>query len=119
MTTSLQHEIEHWEAELDRLAETSASESWLVEERRLAEAQYTLTAYRSRILPLFACRQQYDAIVAEEMIHLLDRLEDLRDDLFRTVHPVDSHEHVAETVAALRVLGHIAYRFDQTLEAAR
>lgn len=119
MTTSLQREIESWEAELDRIAETSASDGWLVEERRLTEAQYTLTAYRSRILPLFAFRRQYDAIVADEIIDLLDRLEDLRDDLFRTVHPADSHHHVAESVAALRALGHVAFRFDQTLETAR
>ncbi|MEV5965969.1 hypothetical protein AB0L70_29650 [Kribbella sp. NPDC051952] len=117
MTGTLQQEIDRWEAELSRIAESSASDDWFVEERRLAEARCTLTAYRGRILPTFT-NQPNDAIVADEITHLLDRLEDLRNDLFRTVHPPTSHQEIAETLAALRALTRVALRFDRTLENA-
>ena len=43
-------------------------------------------------------------IVADEIEHLVDHLEDLRNDLYRTVHPPTSHQQIAETIAALRAL---------------
>ena len=119
MTTTLQQEIERWEAELAQIAETSASEDWPVDERRLAEAQYTIAAYRGRILPLFTSRQPHQAIVTDEITHLVDRLEDLRNDLFRTVHPPTSHQEIAETLAALRALTQVALRFEGSLHDVR
>jgi hypothetical protein len=118
VTTSLQQEIERWEAELDRIAENSASDDWFLEERRFAEAQHTITAYRSRILPALTSRQPHDAIIAHEIEHLIDHLEDLRNDLYRTVHPPTSHQEIAETVAALHALARVALRFDRTPQAA-
>jgi hypothetical protein len=112
--TTLRQEIDRWEAELDNIAETSQADNWFLQERRLAEAQHTLAAFRGHILPLLTARQPYDVIVGDEIEHLLDGLEDLRNDLFRTVHPNDSHRKVAETVAALRALGRVALRFEQT-----
>jgi hypothetical protein len=118
MTTSLQQEIERWEAELARIAESSASENWLLEERRFAEAQHTITAYRGRILPNLSHQQPHDAIIAHEIEHLIDHLEDLRNDLYRTVHPPTSHQQIAETLAALRALARVALRFERTLQDA-
>jgi len=116
MTTPLQQEIERWEAQLDDIADTSASDDWFLEERRLAEAQRTIIMYRGRILPLLT--KPDDRIVAAEIEHLVDRLEDLSADLFRTVHPTTSHQEIAETVAALRAIARLALRLEQTLENA-
>jgi hypothetical protein len=105
--TTLRQEVDRWEADLSNLAETSASEGWFLEERRLAEAQHTLAAFRGHILPLLTVHPPYDAMVAE-IEHLLDGLEDDRNELFRTVHSSASHQRIAETVAALRALGRVA-----------
>ncbi|HET6985774.1 MAG TPA: hypothetical protein VFI00_04125 [Kribbella sp.] len=119
MTTSLQQEIERWEAELAGIAENSASDSWFVEERRFAEAQQTITAYRGRILPNIRHQQLHDAIIAQEIEHLVDYLEDLRNDLYRTVHPPTSHQQIAETIAALRALSRVALHFEQAPQSVR
>ena len=105
--TTLRQEIDRWEADLRNLAQTSSSDGWFLEERRLAEAQHTLVAFRGHILPLLIARPPYDAVVAE-FEHLLDDLEDDRNELFRTVHSSASHQRIAETVAALRALGRVA-----------
>jgi len=117
MSTALQQEIDRWEAQLGDIAETSQSDDWFLEERRLAEAQQTIITYRGRILPLLA--KPGDRFVATEIEHLVDRLEDLRNDLFRTVHPVSSHQEIAETLAALRALTQTALRLERTLEDAQ
>ncbi|WP_350275825.1 hypothetical protein [Kribbella sp. HUAS MG21] len=116
--STMRQEIDRWEADLANIAETSLADNWFLEERRLAEAQHTLAAFRGRILPLLTAQRPYDVIVVDEVEHLLDGLEDLRNDLFRTVHPADSHLKVAETVAALRALSRVALRFERTYEDA-
>lgn len=116
--STLRQEIDRWEADLANIAETSLTDNWFLEERRLAEAQHTLAAFRGRIRPLLDAQRPYDAIVVDEVEHLLDGLQDLRNDLFRTVHPTDSHLKVAETVAALRALSRVALRFERTYEDA-
>ncbi|MEU8223669.1 hypothetical protein [Kribbella sp. NPDC048915] len=116
--STLRAEVDQWERELQQIAESSLAENWFLEERRLAEAQYTLAAFRGRILPLLDAQRTYDAIVVDEIEHLLNRLEDLRNDLFNTVPTVQSHLEVAETVAALRALGQVALRFERTYEDA-
>lgn len=118
MTTTLQQEIERWEGDLERIAENSASDDWFLEERRFAEAQHTITAYRGRILPILT-EHPYDATVADEIEHLIDHLEDLRNDLYRTVHPPTSHQQIAETMAALRALCRVALRLEATPQAVR
>ena len=119
MTTTLQQEIERWEAELRSIAENSTSDNWFLEERRFAEAQHTIAAFRGRILPALTSGQPHDAILAHEIEHLVDRLEDLRNDLYRTVHPPMSHQQVAETIAALRALSNVVLRFEQTSQTVR
>jgi hypothetical protein len=107
--TTLRQEIDRWEDDLRNLAESSSSENWFLEERRLAEAQHTLVAFRGHILPLLTAQPPYDAVVAE-IEHLLDGLQDDRNDLFRTVHSSASHQQIAETMAALRALSRVALR---------
>ena len=119
MTTTLQQELERWEADLQGIADNSASDNWVLEERRFAEAQQTITAYRGRILPSFTHQRAHEALVADEIEHLVDHLEDLRNDLHHTVHPPTCHQEIAETIAALRALSRVALRFEQTLEDAR
>ena len=116
--STLRQEIDRWEADLDNIAEISLSDNWFLEERRLAEAQHTLVAFRAHILPTLAAQRPHDLIVVDEIEHLLDGLEDLRNDLFRTVHPTSSHREIAEAIAALRALSRVALRFEQTLESA-
>ncbi|TDW24394.1 hypothetical protein [Kribbella kalugense] len=116
MTTTLQQEIERWEAELRSIAENSTSDNWFLEERRFAEAQHTITAYRGHILPALANEQPHDAILAHEIEHHIDHLEDLRNDLYRTVHPPTSHQQVAETIAALRALSSVALRLERATQ---
>ena len=117
-TTTLQQEVERWETELQRIAENCTSDNWFLEERRFAEAQSTITAYRGHILPVLSHQESRDAIVAHEIEHLIDHLEDLRNDLYRTVHPSTSHQEVGETVAALRTLARVALRIEQSLQDA-
>ncbi|HEY4569398.1 MAG TPA: hypothetical protein VIH10_08025, partial [Kribbella sp.] len=116
MTTPLQQDIDRWEAELDRIAETSAAADWFVEERRLAEAQHTAAAFRNHILPALSTQQPQ---IAGQLSELIDRLEDLRDELFRTVHPPNCHQQTAETVAAVHALAHLALGLEQPLEHIR
>jgi hypothetical protein len=116
MTSALQREIEHWEAELDRIAENSVSDGWRPGERLLAQSQHTIAAYRGHILPSFTSRQWYDTIVADELTHLVDRLEDLRNDLLRSAG--DTHQQIAETLASVHTLAHLAIRFEQATAAA-
>ncbi|MFF0341456.1 hypothetical protein [Kribbella sp. NPDC004875] len=116
--TTLRQEIERWEADLAVIADTSLADNWFLEERRLAEAQHTIVAFRGRILPMITAEQPHDSIVADEIEHLVDALEDLRNDLFRTVHPAESHREIAESVAALRALSRVALRFERTYESA-
>lgn len=111
--TTLSQEIDRWEADLESIAETSANDSWFLEERRLAEAQHTLVAFRGRILPALTA-EPHDAAVAGELGRLLDELEDLRNELLRTVHPVESHRAIADTIVALRALTKLAARLEPT-----
>ncbi|MEU4191708.1 hypothetical protein AB0E69_07420 [Kribbella sp. NPDC026611] len=111
--TTLREQIDRWEADLETIAATSSSDEWVLEDRRLAEALHTLSAFRGRILPELTAEHPHDTILSDEIEHLVDRLQDLRDDLYRTVHPADSHREVAETVAALRALARVALRFEQ------
>jgi len=49
----------------------------------------------------------------------LERWEALRNDLFRTAHPGTSHQEIAETVAAVRALAHVALRSRRADEVLR
>ncbi|TCC21569.1 hypothetical protein [Kribbella sindirgiensis] len=114
--STLRQEIDRWEADLANITDTSSTDNWFLEERRLAEAQHTILAFRGRILPMLTATQSHNGVVADEIEHLLGRLEKLRDDLFGTVHPTESHREIAETVAALRALSRVALRFERTPE---
>ncbi|WP_329000919.1 hypothetical protein OHA18_41620 [Kribbella sp. NBC_00709] len=116
--TTLRQEIDRWEADLENIASTSQSDDWFLEEQRLTEALHTLTAFRGRIVPILTAEQPNDRIIVDEIEHLLDHLQDLRDHLYRTVHPPNCHQEVAETLAALRALSRVAARFEPTLEDA-
>jgi hypothetical protein len=116
--TTLRTEIDYWEADLRNIAEASQYNDWFLEERRLAEALHTISAFRERIIPMLTARQPQDRVIVAEIEQLVDALEILRDDLYRTVHPPNSYLQVAEKVAALRALGRVATSLDRTLEDA-
>jgi len=116
--TTLRAEFDRWQADLDNIADISQTDNWFLEERRLAEAQHTILAFRGRILPMLSAQQQHDTIIADEIEHLVDDLEDLRNDTFQAAHPRESHRQIAEAVATLRALTRVALRFERTLEDA-
>ncbi|HZX04650.1 hypothetical protein [Kribbella sp.] len=116
--TTLREEVDRWQADLEDIAETSQADSWFLEERRLVEAQHTLIAFRGRIIPALTAQRPGDRIVVDEIERLLDNLEDLRNHLYRTVHPADSHRRIAETIAALHALTRVAVHFEPTVQPA-
>ncbi|WP_432877257.1 hypothetical protein ACQPYH_28365 [Kribbella sp. CA-245084] len=116
--TTLREEIDRWEADLSNIAEASQYNDWFLEERRLAEALHTIAAFHQRIIPMLTALQPHDKVIVAEIEQLLDALELLRDDLYRTVHPPNSYLQVAEKVAALRALSRVAASLDRTFEDA-
>ena len=116
--TTLRAEVDRWEADLRNIAEASQYNDWFLEERRLAEALHTIAAFRERIIPTVTTQQPHDNVIVAEIEQLLNALEALRDDLYRTVHPPNSYLEVAEKVAALRALCRVATSLDRTLEDA-
>ena len=108
--TALREEVDRWEADLESIAEASQYNDWFLEERRLPEALHTTTAFRAHIVPALTSQQPPDKVIVTEIEQLLDALEVLRDDLYRTVHPPDSYLEVAQKVAALRSLTRVAAR---------
>jgi hypothetical protein len=108
--TALRAEVDRWEADLENIAEASQYNDWFLEERRLAEALHTITAFRAHIVPALTSQQPHDKVIVIEIEQLLDALEVLRDDLYRTVHPPDSYLEVAQKVATLRSLTRVAAR---------
>ncbi|MER7246901.1 hypothetical protein [Kribbella sp. NPDC000426] len=117
--TTLREEIDRWEADLENIAEASQCNDWFLEEQRLAEALHTITAFRERIVPTLTARQPHETVILAEIERLLDSLELLRDDLYRTVHPADSYLEVAEKVASLRTLVRVAASLTPSLEDAQ
>ncbi|MFK4084842.1 hypothetical protein ACI2LF_12070 [Kribbella sp. NPDC020789] len=105
---TLQDALERWQQELD---EISSSDNWRSQERRLVETQHTITSYRAHIFPLLTESHPYDVIVADEMTQLVNRLEELRTDLYSSA---SAHQEIGELLAALRALARVAARIDQS-----
>jgi len=112
MTTTLYDAVEHWRQELDQIAETSASDGWQAKELLLAQTRHTIGSYRSHILPQLTSRHPYDVILGDEIRQAVDRLDDLRIDLYSSR---SADQEVGELLAALQALARVAARFDETL----
>ncbi|MFI7065254.1 hypothetical protein ACIBL3_29965 [Kribbella sp. NPDC050124] len=115
-SASLQRELEQWEQSLRGVAD----EDFAVDPRPdqlMATIQATVTAYRSHILPaLTACRAgaaPADAVIADEVARIVDRLEEVRRELVAGGHLVGLQLRVYEALAGLRALTRVAVRIGQ------
>jgi hypothetical protein len=123
----MQAEIARWEKDLAALEEERTAEGWTDSERLLFTAQRTIATYRRQVLPLITANRAlpdsqapqaltgYGAILADEINQLVDRLDELSSELIRCGQTAELHLQTAETLAALRALGRVVLRFDETL----
>ncbi|GAB2605066.1 hypothetical protein [Kribbella endophytica] len=131
--TTLQLELARWENELETLENECTAEDWSRPERLMAAVRKTLAAYRRRILPRLkaehdlvlpalpdvaavAAVEAYDAIVEDELVQHVERLDDLRRELVRVGATAELELQIAESLAALRALTKVAVRFGRELE---
>lgn len=128
----MQAEITRWEKDLAALEEERTAEGWTDSERLLFTAQRTIATYRRQVLPLITANRApmppalpdsqapealtgYSAILADEINQLVDRLDELSSELIRCGQTAELHLQTAQTLAALRALGRVVLRFDETL----
>ena len=122
-TESLLREFDRWDEDLGRLEDECAADDWAQRERLMATAQKTVAAYRGRILPRLTAEQTpataYAHIVADQLTHAVDLLEDLQRELIRPGHDPQLELHIYETLAVIRALGTVVRRFHQFDQARR
>ena len=129
----LQAEIARWEKDLAALEEECTAQGWTEPERLLFTAQRTIATYRRQVLPRITAERalmlpalpdsrapealtEYNAIVADEINQLVDRLDELRRELIRFGQTAQLQLQAAETLAGLRALGRVVLRFSQEVE---
>jgi hypothetical protein len=135
MTTvaKLQAEIAAWERELAALEDECTAEGWTEPEKLLFALQRTVGAYRHRVLPRIVADRAlmlpalpdaeapealaaYSAIITEELVQLVDRMEELRLELIRFGQTAQLQLQAVEVLAAVRALGTVVLRFGQEVE---
>jgi len=129
----LQAEVARWEQDLAKLEEECTAEGWTEPERLLYTMQQTITSYQRRVLPRLTAERAlmlpalpdseapraltaYCAIVADELVQLVDRLQELRNELMRFGQTAQLQLQAAETLASLRALGTVVLRFGREVE---
>lgn len=125
---NLQTEIVRWEEDLAALEDECTAEGWTAPEKLLITLQRTVGTYlprivadRALILPAIpdteapAALTAYNAIITDEMVQLVDRLEELRLELVRYGQTAQLQLQAAATLAALRALGTVVLRIEQNL----
>ncbi|MFC5263188.1 hypothetical protein ACFPJ1_13830 [Kribbella qitaiheensis] len=125
----MQAEIARWEKDLAALEEERTAEGWTELERLLFTAQRTIATYRRQVLPRITAERaprrpaspdsqapealtEYDAILADEINRLVDRLDELRGELIRVGQTAQLQLQTAETLAGLRALGRVVLRLE-------
>ena len=129
----LQAEIARWEKDLAALEDQCSAEGWTEPEKLLFTLQRTAGTYRRRVLPRIAADRAlmlpaiphsqapealtaYSAIIADEMVRLVERLDELRMELIRYGQTAQLQLRAVETLAGLRALGRVVLRFGQEVE---
>jgi hypothetical protein len=130
---SLQAEIALWEQDLASLEDEYTAEGWTEPEKLLYTVQQTITTYQRRVLPRLTADRAlllpalpdseapqaltaYCAIVADELVQLVHRLQELRIELIRFGQSAPLQLQAAETLAGLRALGKVILRFGREVE---
>jgi hypothetical protein len=128
----LQAEIARWEKDLAALEDQCSAEGWTEPEKLLFTLQRTAGTYRRRVLLRIAADRAllpaipdsqapealtaYSAIIADEMVRLVERLDELRMELIRYGQTAQLQLRAVETLAGLRALGRVVLRFGQEIE---
>jgi hypothetical protein len=130
---NLQAEIAYWEADLAALEDECTAEGWTEPEKLLFTLHRTVGTYRRRVLPRIvadralmlpviadseapAALTAYNAIITEEIVQLVDRLEELRLELIRFGQTAQLQVQAVQILAAVRALGTVVLRFGQEVE---
>lgn len=130
---SLQSEVARWEQDLASLEDECTAQGWTEPEKLLYAVQHTITTYQRRVLPRVSADRAlllpalpdseapraltaYCAIVADELVQLVDRLQELRIELVRFGQTAQLQLQAAETLAGLRALGKVILRFGREVE---
>ncbi|WP_112237233.1 hypothetical protein [Kribbella monticola] len=130
---SLQAEIARWETDLAVLEEECTAEGWSEPEKLLFTLHRTVGTYRRRVLPRIvadgalmlpampdseapAALAAYHAIITDELVQLVDRMEELRLELIRFGQTAQLQLQAVEVLAAVRALGTVVLRFGQDVE---
>ena len=113
-TDSLLREFDRWDEDLGRLEEEGAAGDWAQRERLMVTAQRTVATYRGRILPQLRAESApattYAHVVADQLTHAVDLLEDLQRELVKPGQTSQLELHINETLAVIRVLGTVVRR---------
>ncbi|TDU83800.1 hypothetical protein EV138_6264 [Kribbella voronezhensis] len=129
----LQTEIARWEDDLAALEDECTAEGWTEPEKLLYTLQRTVGTYRRRVLPRIvadgalmlpalpdddapAALAAYNAIITDELVQLVDRMEELRLELIRFGQTAQLQLQAVEILAAVRALGTVVLRFGQEVE---
>ena len=115
-TDALLHDFDRWDDDLARLEDEYAAGDWAQRERLMITAQRTVTTYRDRILPQLraeAPATTYGHVVADQLTHAVDLLDDLQRELVRPGQTAHLELRINETLAVIRVLGTVVRRVHQ------
>ena len=128
--SALQADLARWEKELQSLEEECAIDGWTEPEKLLFILQLTASTYR-RLLPRLmtdrAAAQpvrrggagdyaEFVGIVADELVLLVDKTEELRIELIRSGQTIQLQLQAVETLAAIRALSKVINRLRQRAE---
>src|SRR4051812_10831074 len=131
--TALHTEITRWEADLAELEAECTAEGWTEPEKLMITMQRTSGTYRHRILPRLEIDRTlllpvmpdseapralaaYNLIIADELLVLIGRLDELRLELIRFGQTPRLQLQATEILAGLRALGRVVLRFGQEIE---
>ena len=113
-TDSLLREFDRWDDDLGRLEEECTAGDWAQRERLMVTAQRTVATYRGRILPQLRAESgpatTYAHVVADQLTHAVDLLEDLERELVKPGQTSQLEQHINEMLAVIRVLGTVIRR---------
>ncbi|MEU4605427.1 hypothetical protein AB0F43_20790 [Kribbella sp. NPDC023972] len=116
-TDAVLHEFDRWDEDLARLEDECAAGDWAQRERLMVTAQRTVATYRGRILPQLRAEQApavtYAHVVADQLTHAVDLLDDLQRELVRPGQTSQLEIRINETLAVIRALGTVVRRVHQ------
>lgn len=130
---ALKAELDRWQADLATLK--AESEGWTEPEKLLYAVQWTVAAYRRRMLPRIAAERDllpamsdseamaaltaYTTIVGDELAALVDQLDDIRRELITGQASKRTQDRATGTLAAIHALATVVLRFGHEVDLPR